>query len=460
MIPACDSCGSSSRAQGAGLILLAGSILVFRKRAGIVLLHGGVALIMLGEVWTAFHAQETQVTIPEGGMANHSLDGRHFELAVVDRSGEDSDRVTVIPMSLLESNVGATKPIDDPNLPFAVQVNLWLPEARLTTDGSQSNPATAGFGQKGIVATPAAPGSVTEDNPTLPAAYISLVNKETGKAVGTYLVAAQMPAEQPVDVDGHTYDIALRYEHVYWPFTLSLVDFRFDRYTGTNKAKNFSSLVQLRDPAQQVDRELKIWMNNPLRYAGFTVYQADFDHKFERASVLNVVSNSTWMTPYVGCMLVAIGLASHFGAMLYRFVRRRAEESQVALTKKSGRSTNSGKLEVRSISHYGNATFFARWFPAIVVAFFAFYLVSKMPLPNSQPSEMQIYEFAKLPVSFEGRIKPYDSLAINSLQFISGRQELIIPGPNETESKRPAISWLLDATFSEKPGSISILKSM
>src|SRR5262249_41961035 len=34
----------------AGLVLLAGCILLFRKRAGIVLLHGGVALVMANEL--------------------------------------------------------------------------------------------------------------------------------------------------------------------------------------------------------------------------------------------------------------------------------------------------------------------------------------------------------------------------------------------------------------------------
>ena len=37
---------------------------------------------------------------------------------------------------------------------------------------------------------------------------------------------------------------------------------------------------------------------------------------------------------------------------------------------------------------------------------------------------MQIYEFGKLPVAYQGRIKPYDTLARNSLQIISSRQEV------------------------------------
>ncbi len=430
------------KGAGAGLVLLAGGILVFRKRAGIVLIHGGVLLIMLGEVWTAFHAQESQVAIPEGGTTNYSETYREFELAVIDHSDAATDRVTVIPTSLLSDNVGQTRPIDDPNLPFAIEVSLWLPTAQLTTAREGlPNPATAGIGQQGV----AVPAASTSENPALPAAYVDLIDKKAGKSLGTYLTAAQLPTNQAVEVDGKTYEITLRPKRFYWPFTLSLIDFRFDRYTGTNKPKNYSSLVELRDPGRQIDRDVKIWMNNPLRYAGYTAYQADFDHMTEKSTTLNVVANSTWMTPYVGCMVVAIGLVFHFGSMLYRFVRRQAEVADTMPELNRVRTLTPGKRGSRLVEQEIAEPAIGKWFPAFVVAFFAVYLVSKMPMPESQPNEMQIYEFAKLPVSYEGRIKPYDSLAINTLQFLSGRQELaLIDTQGKVEEKKPAIRWLLD----------------
>ena len=74
-----------------------------------------------------------------------------------------------------------------------------------------------------------------------------------------------------------------------------------------------------------------------------------------------------------------------------------------------------------------------------------------MEMPKSAPSEMQIYQFAKLPLSYQGRIKPYDTLARNALQILSGRQEVIgkdKPGAMAkfmgTKEKSPAILWLLD----------------
>ena len=71
-------------------------------------------------------------------------------------------------------------------------------------------------------------------------------------------------------------------------------------------------------------------MNNPLRYSGTTLYQQSFHVDdatgVPNGTVLQTVANPSWMTPYVGCMLVAIGMLAHFGTMLVRFLRRRAAE--------------------------------------------------------------------------------------------------------------------------------------
>ena len=54
---------------------------------------------------------------------------------------------------------------------------------------------------------------------------------------------------------------------------VTLIDFNFDRYMGTNKARNYSSLIRLQDEENEIDREVKIWMNNPLHFDDKTFYQ-------------------------------------------------------------------------------------------------------------------------------------------------------------------------------------------
>src|SRR5205807_2498422 len=46
----------------------------------------------------------------------------------------------------------------------------------------------------------------------------------------------------------------------------------------------------------------------------------------------------------------------------------------------------------------------------------------------------------KIPVSYEGRIKPFDTLARNALAAISDKQTYL----DENKQEHPAIEWLLD----------------
>jgi ABC-type transport system involved in cytochrome c biogenesis permease subunit len=119
-------------------------------------------------------------------------------------------------------------------------------------------------------------------------------------------------------------------------------------------------------------------------------------------------------------MLVVIGMFAHFSVILVRFLRRQSLTPAAVAGKRV-------------------------WiFPAIVVALCAAFLLSHARMRTSRPSDAQIYDFGRLPVSYQGRIKPYDTLASHSLQFLSGRQELIQKNAAGRETKTPAIRWLLD----------------
>ena len=64
-------------------------------------------------------------------------------------------------------------------------------------------------------------------------------------------------------------------------------------------------------------------MNNPLRHAGLTFYQASFE-KGDKVSILQVVRNPGWVLPYISCIMMGLGLLVQFGLHLVGFVRKRA----------------------------------------------------------------------------------------------------------------------------------------
>jgi ABC-type transport system involved in cytochrome c biogenesis permease subunit len=458
------------KATGAGIVLLVGCVMVFRKRAGIVLLHGGIALMMVTELLTAVSAQESRMEIAEGATVNYSDDIRTTELAVIDRSHAGHDHVTVVPASLLTANVGQEGRIQHADLPFDMQVHRWLPNSRLSDPkAGETNAATAGFGLRTIAESIAPATGVGEDAEKVdfPSAYIELFSKKTGESLGTYL-SSLLLKEQPVEVDGKSYDLSLRFKRIYHPYSITLKDFDRKEYTGTNTPKNYSSQVVVKHPERGIDREVSLWMNNPLRYLGTTFYQSSF-REFpdetgaiaQQSTILQVVTNPTWMTPYVACMLVAIGMLAHFGTILVRFLRRRAEEpigvgmpqftSQLgeARNDRSARQRAKGRNpRPRAVTAWPTL---AKWFPALIVIVFAGYVFSKARMPESAVDEMQIYEFGKLPLAYQGRIKPYDTLARNALQILSGRQQVGVQNAKgEVVSYVPAIRWLLDVISDSK----------
>ncbi len=255
----------------AGLVLLAGCVLLFRKRAGIVLLHGGIALVMINELVVHTLHVEGQMPIKEGETVNYVMDIRAVELAVIDPSDPKTDDVVVIPRGMLQTK----EPIRDANLPFDVQVVEYLQNSsRKAVAPDEKNLATAGTGLK-VMAEERRAGSGTDAGGKVDAtaAYVKLTEKGTAKPIGTYLVGIELNP-QKVQVGDKTYELALRFKRTYKPYALTLHEVRFDKYLGTQTAKNYSSDLRLVDQSRGIDRDVKIWMNNPLRFAGETFYQS------------------------------------------------------------------------------------------------------------------------------------------------------------------------------------------
>jgi len=129
---------------------------------------------------------------------------------------------------------------------------------------------------------------------------------------------------------GRSYVIAMRFSRSYKPFTLTLLKFSHDKYSGTEIPKNFSSRIRLETPAAKEDREVLVYMNNPLRYDGFTFYQASFEPGNDKVTVLQVVRNPSWLIPYIACTIMTLGLAWQFWIHLAAFIAKRTRQPQAA----------------------------------------------------------------------------------------------------------------------------------
>ena len=322
-----------------GLVLLAGCWLVFRKRAGIVLLHSGIGMLMVYEILVGMNAgtMEASMSIEEGQTAVYTTDIRSSELAIVELSDAKEDIETIIPGRMLKT--GAK--FDDKQLPFIVELRDYHPHSTLynkkagflmTRPGQPAEaPTTPDLATTGLGNTfriqPLDPsvGTDTSGAVDTPSAYVRLISREDGKDLGTYLSTTILTRSEPIEYQGKKYDLELRFRRTYTPYHVTLKDVQKNVYVGTDRPKDFRSIVTLVDTSRADAKpiDFEIWMNNPLRYGGFTFYQSNYDAGGQgrrEMTSLQVVENEGWTIPYLACMITAVGMLFQFFQVLARFL--------------------------------------------------------------------------------------------------------------------------------------------
>jgi len=288
------------------------------SKTGIQLTHLGLMLLLVGEILTSIWQEEFQMRLDEGQTKNYSESYRENELAIIDITDADFDDVVAIP----DSRLVPGKEIQHPKLPFRVVVRDFYPNAALQMRDQVPN-APAAIATQDIGArihTIPLPLTYKQDERNLAAAYVELIGPQG--SLGTWLVSTQLIKSQTLEVAGRTYSLGLRFTRHYKPYSIKLLDFSHDVYAGTDIPKNFSSRINLTTPDGVEDREILIYMNNPLRHAGLTFYQAGFDNN-DKTSILQVVRNPSWILPYISCTLMGVGLLVQFLISLFRFSKRR-----------------------------------------------------------------------------------------------------------------------------------------
>jgi len=288
-----------------------------KTKWGIVMIHLGVVLLLLGQLLTDILSTESTMHLRNGETKNYSEADRRYELAIIDTSADPKqDKVVAIPGNILLKR----NDVSLSDLPFTVRVKTFYANASLSEKsipGYDEVKTTAGVGAG--IWWREMPRETTMDMRDMPSGIIELTTPQG--SLGTYLVSAFLAQPQELTHDGHSYQLVLRPERFYKPFSLHLVEFKHDIYPGTDIPKNFSSRVRLQRSDSGEDREVLIYMNNPLRYAGETYYQASFD-KDDAGTILQVVHNPSWLTPYFSCVLVATGLIVQFLTHLLRFAKK------------------------------------------------------------------------------------------------------------------------------------------
>jgi hypothetical protein len=324
------------------------------KKIGIQLAHAGVIVLLVGQLSTDLLSRELQMHFTEGETRNYSDSATDYEL--IFQSGNE---VTAIPEKMLKP--GGELTAEKTGLPFAIRVKAhWhnsdlsfrAPMAQnappLTTNGiavnfdfvklddvkttEQRNIPTALLE---FVAPSGSLGAWAVSDWAGDDALVAAVRNgfaQMGAGIAQK-IADELAAPQTIQAGGKNFTFTLRPARVNHPFSLSLLKATHTVYPGTEIPKDFRSRVRIDNAHTGEKREVEISMNHPLRYGGYTFYQYQMDagqiaEQAGRApsSVLSVVRNPGWLTPYIGCAMVGTGLVIQFMFHLVGFISKQRKK--------------------------------------------------------------------------------------------------------------------------------------
>jgi hypothetical protein len=288
------------------------------KRSGILLIHAGIILLMIGELVTGVAAKEGRMTIERWNASNFVEDHLATELAFVATDGTN-DRHVVVPEWMLRRQ----RRVSNDVLPVDLEVREYMTNSAIVDDPPDNNPVTRGAGLRTFVARKPEVTGVDQDQPVdMPSAYVALYRKGTDELVGVYLMS-QWLNPQAIDLGGTNWEVSLRSKRSYRPYQLYLHNFKHEKYVGSDTPKNYEAVIRLIDPERNEDRDgVRIFMNEPLWYRGETFYQSSF-LPGDKGTILQVVKNPGYQLPYLSCTMISFGLLVHFGMSLVRFLVRR-----------------------------------------------------------------------------------------------------------------------------------------
>ena len=275
-----------------------------KKKAGIIVTHVGVLLLLVGGGITAWFSSEGNMIIEEGHASNFIIDLFAKELVIVDSRNLEYDEVTTIKDKLLKRR-GI---VEHESIPFGIEVLEYYVNCEPARRVEPPSKEYKGLAQN-FYLNPIDPDKEVELNRT----GITFRVSSTGYIYSLFL-DQQVPQTVTIS-NNEEYIVSLRRERTYLPFTIHLNDFKKVLHPGTDIAKSFSSDVILKD--ENISRPILIKMNEPLRYQNYTFYQSSFNEGPNRdTTILAVVKNYGRLFPYISSLTISLGLLIH---MFMRF---------------------------------------------------------------------------------------------------------------------------------------------
>ena len=272
-------------------------------KSGIILTHLGALILLLGGLITSITARESYMIIPQGQETPFIYSYTKRELVIYE--GETQ---------VLSTSFHDLKKENFKTLPFTINITATCTNCDILKRQEQP-----GFDETKPYQS-MAQFMAFKPKPREPQPENDLTGLEfeiTGSDQdGIYIAFDGMPEPIKVTKDDKTYTLIFGKAQRQLPFSIALKDFIKDTYAGSNKARDYMSDIIVKDG--NLEWPTRIEMNEPLRYQGYTFFQSSFEQTPDtETTILAVVENKGWLFPYLGSIVIGIGLLMHLILTLY-----------------------------------------------------------------------------------------------------------------------------------------------
>lgn len=305
------------------LNIVCGGIIRLRKKPntiGILISHLSIAfLILAGAVSFLFKKDGNMALWP--GDSSNLFQSFHNWVVEIKELESDGDVWIIKDKHLRDLEGSKSRTFFKEGLPFEVKFYGFVRNSELAIANSGSSggqPVVDGFYLKKMA-------DATENEMNVSGVLCEVISKD-GDKIGESVVTFHPSGKVfTFEAEGRKFAIEMNRERWEVPFTVTLDKFVHEVYPKTNKPRVFRSEITRTENG--VDEVVKISMNEPMRYKGYTFFQASWgpqgagpdDPKF---SQFEVAKNPSDHWPLWSCIAAFIGLALHFSMSLWKFSKR------------------------------------------------------------------------------------------------------------------------------------------
>lgn len=373
------------------------------EKVGVAAVHAGMLLLLLGAFIAYLYAVNGHMVLFEGQASNEMENPYRWEVGISEARTDVAVTEHLIGQHEFEHLTGDRRQrFTFAGLPFEMEMRGYLTNAV---------PASISEDVAAMNLLPRPLESEMQRNQA--GLCVALIDPADGSRTERALWGGAEHIE-PITAAGKRWNIVLRRQRVALPFTVRLDKFTRKMHPRTNTPAEFVSEITKLDDS--VSQSYRISMNEPFRYAGYTLYQSswgsqDTGRGEQVYSVFSVVKNPADKVPLYACLITTAGLLLHFSRKLVLYLRRQRVTAVVVLG-------------------------------SVLCLVFSEGPASAQTAPPDWDQET-VRSFSRVPVQDGGRVKPLDTYASFAMLQMHGRRSL----RDQAGRRLLPAAWLLDCLF-------------